>query len=76
MLHDMWHRHSTNGGIVEDAYNDTLLFFEAKLTLMNKGSHDFPKMPLTLPLVEMLHVNPQLVVELDYDKDIFHGYVN
>jgi ATP-dependent DNA helicase PIF1 len=24
----------------------------------------------------MLHVNPQLLAELDYDKDILHGYVD
>jgi hypothetical protein len=30
----------------------------------------------TLPLEEMLHVNPQLAAELDYDRNILHGYVN
>jgi hypothetical protein len=58
MLHDMWHQHITNGGIAEDAYNNTLLFFEAKLMLTNKGLHDFPKMLFTLPPAKMLHVNP------------------
>jgi hypothetical protein len=65
-----------NGGIIEDAYNDTLLLFEAKLVLTNKSLHDFLEMLLALPLVEMLRVNPQLTMELDYDRDIFHGYVD
>jgi hypothetical protein len=33
-------------------------------------------MPLVLLLAEMLCVNPQLVVEHDYDKDVLHGYVD
>jgi len=76
MLHDTRHRRITNGGTTEVAYNDTLLLLEAKLTLTNKGLHDFPKMPLALPHVEMLHVKLQLAVELDYDKDVHHVYVN
>jgi hypothetical protein len=66
----------TNGSTTEDAYNNTLLLLEAKLTLMNKGLHDFSKMPFALPLVEMLHVNLKLVAELDYNRDVFHGYVD
>ncbi len=66
----------TNGGIAKDAYNDTLLFFEAKLMLTNKGLHDFPKMLLALLPIKTLRVTPQLVVELDYDRDVFHGYVD
>jgi hypothetical protein len=58
MLHDMRHRRITNGGTVNDAYNNTLLLLEAKLALINKGLHDFPKMPLALPPIKMLHVNP------------------
>jgi len=58
MSHDMRHRRITNGGTADDAYNDTLLLLEAKLTLTNKGLHDFPKMSLVLPPVKMLHVNP------------------
>ncbi len=65
-----------NGGNVEDAYNSTLLLLEAKLTLTNKGLHDFPEMSFTLPFAEMLHVNLQLVVELNYDSDVLHGYVD
>ncbi len=76
MSHDMQHRRIMNGGIAKDAYNDTLLLFEAKLTLTNKDLHDFPKMPLTLPPTEMLRVNPQLVAKLNYDKDVLHGYVD
>ncbi len=76
MSHNMWHQHITNGSTAKDAYNDTLLLVKAKLALMNKGLHGFPEMPLTLPLVEMLHVNPQLVVELDYNKNVLHGYVD
>jgi len=76
MSHDMRHRRITNGGIANDAYNDTLLFLEAKLALMNKGLHDFPKMPLVLPPVKVLRVNPQLAAELDYDRDVLHGYIN
>jgi hypothetical protein len=57
MLRDMQHRRITNGSIVEDAYNDTLLLLEAKLALTNKGLHDFPEMPLALLLVKMLCVN-------------------
>jgi len=72
----MWHRCITNGGIADDAYNDTLLFLEAKLALTNKGLHDFPKMPLALVPVKMLRVNPQLAAKLDYNRDIFHGYIN
>jgi len=44
--------------------------------LTNKGLHDFPEMPLALPLVKMLHVNLQLAAELDYDRDVLHGYIN
>ncbi len=73
---NMRHWHITNGGIAEDAYNDTLLLFEAKLILTNKSLHDFLKMLLVLPPVEMLCVNLQLVVELDYDRDVFHRYVD
>jgi len=76
MSHDMRHRRITNGGITDDAYNNTLLLLEAKLALTNKGLHDFPKMPLALPFVKMLRVNPQLAAELDYDKDVLHGYIN
>ncbi len=76
MSHDTRHRHIMNGGTAKDAYNDTLLLLEAKLALTNKGLHDFPEMMFVLPLVKMLRVNPQLVVELDYDKDILHGYVD
>jgi hypothetical protein len=76
MLHDTWHWRITNGGIAEDAYNNTLLLLEAKLTLTNKGLHDFPEMSFALPLVEMLCVNPQLAVKLDYDRNVFHGYVD
>jgi len=75
MSHDMWHRCITNGGTVEDAYNDTLLL-EAKLTLTSKGLHDFSEMSLTLPLVKMLRVNLQLVAKFNYDRDVFHGYVD
>ncbi len=76
MSHDMRHRRITNGGTAEDAYNDTLLLFETKLALMNKGLQDFPKMPLALPPTEMLRVNPQLAVELNYDRDVLCGYVD
>jgi hypothetical protein len=76
MSHDTRHQHITNGGTAEDAYNDTLLLLEAKLMLMNKGLHDFSKMLLALPLAKMLHVNPQLAAELDYDRDVLHGYVD
>jgi len=72
----MRHRRITNGGIANDAYNDTLLFLEAKLALMNKGLHDFPKMPLALSPVKMLCVDPQLVAKLNYDRDVLHGYIN
>jgi hypothetical protein len=76
MSHDMRHRRITNGGTTDDAYNDTLLLLEAKLALTNKGLHDFPEMPLALPLVNMLRVNLQLTAELDYDRDVLHGYIN
>jgi hypothetical protein len=76
MSHDTWHRRITNGGTTKDAYNDNLLLLEVKVTLTNKGLHDFPKMPLVLPLAKMLCVNLQLATELDYDKDILHGYVD
>jgi hypothetical protein len=72
----MRHRRITNGGTIEDAYNDTLLLFEAKLGLMNKGLHDFPEMPLTLSPIETLRVNPQLAAELNYDRDVLHPYVD
>jgi hypothetical protein len=71
----MRHRRITNGGTTKDAYN-TLLLLEAKLALMNKGLHNFPKMPFTLSLAKMLHVNCQLLAELDYDRKILHGYIN
>jgi len=76
MSHDMRHRRITHGGFVDDAYNDTLLLLEAKLALTNKGLHDFPKMPLALLPVKMLHVNPQLAAEFDYNRDVLHGYIN
>ncbi len=44
--------------------------------LTNKGFHDFLEMPLVLLPAEMLCVNPQLVAELDYNRDVFHGYVD
>jgi hypothetical protein len=76
MLHDMRHQCITNGGTTEDAYNDTLLFLKAKLVLMNKGLHNFSEMSLVLPLAKMLRVNLQLATELDYDKDVLHGYID
>jgi hypothetical protein len=76
MSHNMRHRHIMNGGTAEDPYNDTLLLLKAKLALTNKGLHDFPKMSLVLPPIKMLHVNPQLAAELDYDRDVLHGYVD
>jgi len=76
MSHDMWHQRITNGGTVDDAYNNTLLLLEAKLALTNKSLHDFLKLPLALSLVKMLHVNPQLAAKLDYDRDVLHGYIN
>jgi hypothetical protein len=71
----MQHRCITNGGTTEDAYNDTLLLFEAKLTLTNKGLHDFLEMSFILLPVEMLRVNPQLAAELNYNRDVLHVYV-
>ncbi len=76
MSHNMWHQHITNGGTAKDAYNDTLLLFKAKLALTNKGLHNFLEMPLALPPVKVLCVNPQLVTRLDYDRDVFHGYID
>jgi hypothetical protein len=76
MSHDMRHRRITNGGTADYAYNDTLLLFEAKLVFINKGLHDFSKMLLTLPPVKILCVNPQLAIELDYNRDVLHGYIN
>jgi hypothetical protein len=79
MSHDTRHRHITNGGTVEDAYNDTLLLLEAKLMLMNKALHDFSEMPLILSCAKMLRVNPQLAqlaIKLNYDRDVLHGYVD
>jgi len=58
MSHDTRHQRNTNGGIAEDAYNDTLLLFKAKLMLTNKGLHDFPEMLFALALAKMLRVNP------------------
>jgi len=72
----MRHRRITNGGTAEDAYNDTLLLFEAKLVLMNKILHHFLEMLLVLSSAEMLCVNPQLATKLDYDRDVLHGYIN
>jgi hypothetical protein len=43
---------------------------------MNKGLHDFPEMPFILPPTETLRVNPQLVAELNYDRDVLHRYVD
>jgi hypothetical protein len=74
--HNTRHRHITNGGNAEDAYNNTLLLFEAKLALTNKGLHDFPEMSHALPPAEMLCVNPLLDVELNYDRDVLHGNVD
>jgi hypothetical protein len=76
MSHDMRHRCITNGSTTDDAYNDTLLLLKARLALMNKGLHDLPKMLLALPPVKMLCVNPQLAAELDYDRNVLHGYIN
>ncbi len=44
--------------------------------MTNKGLHDLPEMPLALLPKELLCVNIQLDVKLDYDKDVLHGYVN
>jgi hypothetical protein len=44
--------------------------------LTNKGLHDFSEMSLVLSPTKMLHVNPQLAAELDYNKDVFHGYID
>jgi len=33
-------------------------------------------MSFALPPVNMLRVNPQLAAELDYDRGVFHGYIN
>jgi hypothetical protein len=33
-------------------------------------------MLLVFPPVEMLPVNPQLVVAFDYNRDVLHGYVD
>ncbi len=33
-------------------------------------------MPLALPPIKMMRVNPQLAAELDYDRDVLHGYIN
>jgi len=76
MSHVTRHRRNTNGGIAEDTYNDTLLLLEAKLVMTNKGLHDFSEMPLALSPEKMLCVNLQLDAELDYDRDVLHGYVN
>jgi hypothetical protein len=76
MSHDTRHQHITNGGTAEDAYNNTLLLLEAKLALTNKGLHDFLEMPLILPHVEMLRVNPRLVAGFDYDRDVLHAYID
>jgi ATP-dependent DNA helicase PIF1 len=65
-----------NGGIAKDAYNDTLLFLEAKLALTNKSLHNFPEMSFVLSLIKMLCVNLQLAMELDYDRDVLHGYID
>jgi hypothetical protein len=40
MSHNMQYQRIMNGSIVEEAYNDTLLLLEAKLTL-TKGLHNF-----------------------------------
>jgi hypothetical protein len=33
-------------------------------------------MPLALPLVKMLRVNPQLATEIHYNRNVLHGYIN
>jgi len=76
MSHDMRHRRIMNGGTADDTNNDTLLLLEAKLALTNKGLHDFPEMSFALSPIKMLCVNPQLAAELDYDRDVLHGYIN
>jgi hypothetical protein len=73
MSHDTRHQRITNA---KDVYNNTLLLLEAKLTLMNKGLRDFLELPLTLSPAEMLRVNPQLATELNYNRDVLHGYVD
>jgi hypothetical protein len=73
MSHDMQHQHITNGGAT---YNNTLLLLKAKLTLTNKGLHDFSKKSFALLPAKMLRVNLQLVTELDYNRDVLHGYVD
>jgi hypothetical protein len=44
MSHNMWHQRVANGNTTEDAYNNTLVFFKLKLTLTNKGLHNFLEM--------------------------------
>jgi hypothetical protein len=33
-------------------------------------------MLFALPPIKMLRVNPQLATKLNYDKNVFHGYIN
>jgi hypothetical protein len=38
--------------------------------------HDFLEMSFALSPIGILHVNPQLDAKLEYDRDVFHGYVD
>jgi hypothetical protein len=51
MSHNMQHWRIMNGGNAKDAYNDTVLLLEAKLTLANKGLHNFLEMSFALLLI-------------------------
>jgi hypothetical protein len=67
MSHDTWYCRRSEGGTLDDAYNDSLLLLEGKLAMANKSLRDFAAIPLAMVPVGIEKVNPLIEVELDYD---------
>jgi hypothetical protein len=75
MSHDTWYRRRGEGGTLDDAYNDSLLLLEGRLTMANKSLRDFLAMPLAMAPVGIERVNPLIEAELDYDREALHAHV-
>lgn len=69
MVHDTWHRRRTEGGTIEDAYNDALSLQEGMLSLARKTLSNFLKMPLARVLVGRHRVNLYLAAKMDYNPE-------
>jgi hypothetical protein len=75
MSHDTWYRRRGEGGTLDDAYNDSLLLLEGRLTMANISLRDFPAMPLAMEPVGIERVNPLIETELGYDQEALRAHV-